>query len=219
MYMLNLIRLKNKNCFIFFTLLIMIFTSCSKGEKIPYSEIEIVDKFFENYDESIVKEKIGKLIKLNLVPSEYIVFGGFPWALKKYETKEKSYRVSFVNINKEREKGCLILFYRFIYNELHPKYWDAYLLDAKYIPSKEGYEVHEEYLGYNLHNDGTCEEDNTRYGITLIPVDGWYPSDTKVIPMYILSFTEEKMIFDVPTDDEYFLYFNSHYYDNWVEVE
>ncbi len=73
------------------------------------------------------------------------------------------------------------------------------------------YNYKEHFLCYGLETDGTCSEDETRYGFTLVPVGGWLPYDEKVIPDYILSFTETEMIFEAPSDDEYFLYQSSYF--------
>ena len=188
-------------------LVLLLFVSCAKTKETDkndeeemslsdiVSETKLLDSFFESFDETLLSECIGKKIETDLDTEKYIAYGGFPFALKKFLSKEQSFYVGFINIAENREKGCVILFIKHSKDDDSDDIWNSYLLDAKYIPAKEGYRVHEDYICYDLRQDGTCKEDQTKYGITLMPLNGWLSYNVKHIPMYILSFSEDKMIF------------------------
>ena len=223
MYMSNLTKFRNNYFFIIFICVFLLFTfiSCDKNfkdktqkTKNAYKELseeEIIDNFFKSFDEIDFKKNLGNRIKPDLDLTKFEVLGGFPKSLKKLKNKELSFSIEFVNIKNEEEKGCLIIFYTLRANPSDSDKWDIYLTDFKYIPSEDGYRVYNGPINYNLHIDGTCEEDETKYGIMLMPIEGWLPYNKKNIPLYIMSVTEGKLIFEVPENDEYFLYFSSNY--------
>lgn len=204
---------------IFLIFLFSVFISCNKTEKNSFSitqennisENYLLEMFFNTYDEKILNDAIGKRISIDLNTDKFIAYGGFPFAMKKFLKKDLTYYVGFINVLNEFEKGCVILYIKQTKSSEIEDIWEATLLDAKYIPAKKGYRVHQDYICYNLKSNGTCEEDLNKYGIILRPLDGWLPYDIKNIPDYILSFSENELIFSKPLDDNYFLYYSSHF--------
>lgn len=218
MCMLNSNRIKTLSLLFFMVLLF----SCNKKEKKlsivhtddyedVISENQMIDDFFSKYDVSILENAIGKRIKDDLDVTQYISYGGYPMSLIDFLSKDLAYYVGFINKKDNFEKGCIVVFIKTCKVDNVPNESQEYLVDAKFIPSKDGYRVYNGPINYNLHIDGTCEEDETKYGIMLMPIEGWLPYNKKNIPLYIMSVTEGKLIFEVPENDEYFLYFSSNY--------
>ena len=212
-----MVNIKNKKfrfILTFFLILFISFISCKDDKKktsSPISENFLLDNFFNTFDEKLLSEAIGKKINIDLNTEKFIAYGGFPFAMKQFINKELTFYVGFINVVNDFEKGCVILYIKQTKISNTEDTWEATLLDAKYIPSKKGYRVHQNYICYDLKSDGTCKEDNTKYGITLMPLNGWLPYDKKNVPDYILSFFEDRMEFSKPEDDKYFLYYSSHY--------
>lgn len=221
--MWNLIKLVNRSGVVL-VCLCTLFLSCTKKTERNEGEVKtdisvvqsysykgMLNEFFDTLDVSILERKKNCIIIFDYDPNEYTVYGGMPKALRAYRTKQKYFSVDFVNKDDRLDKGCAVLFFTHIKKDVESQTYDSYLIDVKYIPAKEGYCVYEHFLCYGLGTDGTCSEDEERYGFTLIPIGGWLPYDKKVIPDYILSFTETKMIFEEPSDNKYFLYQSSNF--------
>ena len=216
MYMLNLIRSKN-NFYKFILLVLSLFLiSCTKSsERTLCNGAEVINRFFEDEDDSIFYKYRNSKIEFNDLFKNGIRCYSADRVKNKYSTKKNpsSYLYFYVN-DADYSRGMLALLLdvyekgELVERNVKNENRVMILRDFKRIPGISSARIEAKNVCYGdpiiTHGSKSYKSDDNIYGIYEPLFDSSYQEE--INPKYLLYVSEDELKLEESKDDKYFIF-------------
>src|SRR5574344_2995931 len=195
-------RIKMKKKFVMMVVLFQIFLfGCSTKEK-EVNTSKLLSEVSTAQNEEVAKKYIGEIIITDvMVGNISCIYGG---SGEQYEADKDLY-LEFYTTKNASEKGKIIILLR---EEIIDNTRVYILKDIKFLNTKDNHYWYKDFLYHESgENNSNIDTDFLKSGLIQLEKGQGPTYHEKIIPDYILSIENDKLILTKPTDNKLFLFF------------